>query len=286
MNPSTRRILVVDDDAQNRSSVTSILLEREPEWTVLSATDGRQAINILAKTPVELILLDWEMPVLDGLATLAELRKSPDWENIPVLMYTGAMTGAQHLEKALEAGALDFLRKPAHPVELTARIRNVFRQKEAEQARYEAEKAHAETLKRENQRLQQEQRKQLLLIAQKNELLSELQSDCEQALEQPRLLKKVIQRIRREIDQKHWEDFLSQFRKTDPTFYRRLQERAPELTAGEQRFCSLIRYGLGNQEIAQIMYVSQGAISKKRYRIRKKMDLHSAEDLDALIMCL
>lgn len=286
MPGSNRNILVVDDNPQNRSAVISILLEREPEWTVYSAAQGQQALHILEKKTVDLLLLDWEMPVMDGLETLGEMAKRPEWKDIPVLMYTGAMTGAQHLERALEAGAIDFLRKPAHPVELTARVHNIFRQKEDEAARYEAERAYAELLKTENKRLQEEQRKQLLLIAQKNELLSDLQKDCEQALEEPSLLKKTIRRIRHEIEQDHWEDFLQQFRSTEPNFYKNLQKIAPDLTSGEQRFCSLIRFGLGNKEIAQLMHISNGAVSKTRYRIRKKLNLDSTKDLDALIMGL
>ena len=111
-------ILAVDDDP-----VLSDLMRRKmmiEGFEVQIRNSGKAALELLAQTqgegdgsirPVEMVLLDVEMPVKDGIQTLKELRKSPRYSDIPVIMVT-SRTGAKHRKMAAEAGCNGYMGKP------------------------------------------------------------------------------------------------------------------------------------------------------------------------------
>jgi HAMP domain-containing protein/CheY-like chemotaxis protein/signal transduction histidine kinase len=100
-----RKVLVVDDDVRNIFALTTVL-ENE-EMDVLTATNGRQAIEIIQKTgDLGVVLMDIMMPEMDGYETIRQIRQDPDLRPIPILALTAkAMKGDR--EKCLEAGASD-----------------------------------------------------------------------------------------------------------------------------------------------------------------------------------
>ncbi len=107
------RVLLVDDSAVIRHFVTGAL-EQEPDIVVAAtAPNGRIALDKLAAELPDVVVLDIEMPELDGLATLRALR--PRWPDLPVVMYsTLTARGATATLDALSAGATDYVLKPSH----------------------------------------------------------------------------------------------------------------------------------------------------------------------------
>jgi CheY-like chemotaxis protein len=90
---------------------------------VLSATNGRQAIELIERTPdLSVVLMDIMMPEMDGYETMREIRKSPRFRALPILALTAkAMKGDR--EKCLEAGASDYIAKPVNTDELLSLLR-------------------------------------------------------------------------------------------------------------------------------------------------------------------
>jgi two-component system chemotaxis response regulator CheB len=118
------RVLVVDDSATIRSILTSVLGRDEEVRVVATAANGEQALARLQETPPDVVLLDVEMPVMDGLETLRRVRKQHP--RLPVVMFSSLTErGARATLEALVAGANDYVAKPAggNPEEITARIR-------------------------------------------------------------------------------------------------------------------------------------------------------------------
>jgi CheY-like chemotaxis protein len=113
------RVLVVDDEAGNRDLLRR-RLEREG-YAVLSADGGREALAVVAREPVDVILLDMLMPDLDGLAVLGRLKDDPATRDLPVIVIS-ALDDLQAIARSLEAGAEDYLPKPFEPVILRARL--------------------------------------------------------------------------------------------------------------------------------------------------------------------
>jgi signal transduction histidine kinase/CheY-like chemotaxis protein len=108
------RLLLVEDNLVNQKVVLAMLRKRG--YQIEIANDGREALEKLesAETPYDLVLMDIQMPVLDGLETTRMLRRDPRWENLPVVAMTAhAMTGDR--EKCLEAGMNGYISKPVQP---------------------------------------------------------------------------------------------------------------------------------------------------------------------------
>ena len=116
-----RKVLVVDDDVRNIFALTSVLENHEME--VLSATNGRQAIEIIESTPdLSIVLMDIMMPEMDGYETMREIRNDSKFRTLPILALTAkAMKGDR--EKCLQAGASDYIAKPVNTDQLLSLLR-------------------------------------------------------------------------------------------------------------------------------------------------------------------
>jgi type IV pilus assembly protein PilB len=117
------RLLVADDDPQMRRLIRSIL-EREG-YNVTEAADGLDALDQVEAHPFDLMLLDIDMPRLDGLGVLEELRARIKTSGVPVIVLTARTDDTE--TRVLDLGAQDFLSKPVQPSSLQARVRAVLR---------------------------------------------------------------------------------------------------------------------------------------------------------------
>ena len=120
-------ILVVDDDKHAVRRVEKTLVPQG--YDVITAYDGKQALQRAAETPPDLVVLDVLMPELDGFDTARALRSRAESRAIPILMVT-ALNELNDKIKGLESGADDFLSKPFNTVELIARVRSLLRIKQ------------------------------------------------------------------------------------------------------------------------------------------------------------
>lgn len=111
-------ILVADDDANIRELVCLFL--RNDGFTTVEAVDGKQALAVYQETPVDLVVLDIMMPVMDGWALCRELRRLN--AELPLLMLT-ARGETWEKVKGFELGTDDYLTKPFDPLELTVRVK-------------------------------------------------------------------------------------------------------------------------------------------------------------------
>ncbi len=113
------RILVVDDHPDNRD-VLAKRLQRQGHQTA-QAKDGQQALEMLAASPFDLVLLDILMPTMDGTTALGHMKADPALRHIPVIMIS-ALDEIESVVSCIEMGAEDFLPKPFNPTLLRARI--------------------------------------------------------------------------------------------------------------------------------------------------------------------
>jgi adenylate cyclase len=113
------KILIVDDEPFNLD-----YLEQELEdlpYDIITARDGREALNRVKRERPDLILLDIMMPVMDGFSVLAQLKADPALRDIPVIVIS-AMNDLESVIRGIKQGAEDYLPKPFEPTLLHARI--------------------------------------------------------------------------------------------------------------------------------------------------------------------
>jgi DNA-binding response OmpR family regulator len=120
MTASAELILVVDDDPTT-CALTSTLLEREGYRTRF-CTSGAEALEVVATSPVSMILLDVMMPGMDGFEVCARLRATEAGKRLPIILLTGRDDVDTRLE-GMQSGVSEFLAKPVTRHELLARVR-------------------------------------------------------------------------------------------------------------------------------------------------------------------
>ena len=153
------RVLLVDDSRLIRMGLRRSL-ESIGLQNIVEANHGREAIEMLVRQPFDLMLLDMEMPEMNGIEVLQALRDSPHHPWPPVIVISGG-TGIDDAVRCIELGAEDYLPKPFNPVLLRARVKTSVDKKQLR----DQEVLRMRQLKRQHEALSEEQAKteQLLL---------------------------------------------------------------------------------------------------------------------------
>ncbi|MDP2941473.1 MAG: response regulator [Candidatus Omnitrophota bacterium] len=121
------KILIVDDDPDIRDILKLTLSEENYE--ILEACDGEEAIKTINSKPVDLVLLDYKIPKLDGRSVCRLVKKDLLLSHLPIIMVTGKGDISDKVD-GIDAGADDYVVKPFEPKELLARIRMILRRTE------------------------------------------------------------------------------------------------------------------------------------------------------------
>jgi DNA-binding NtrC family response regulator len=117
-------VLLVDDEADFLETLLKRLRKRG--FNAFTASNGQEALGILDKTAIDVVVLDWKMPGMDGLETLKEIKKiKPLIEVIILTGYTNVEAGIQ----GMELGAFDFLMKPVNIEELLYKLQDAYTRK-------------------------------------------------------------------------------------------------------------------------------------------------------------
>lgn len=128
-----KKILIVDDEPDNLQLIVESIEEMGQPYNILLANNAVKAIAIIKDEVPDLIITDWEMPGMDGVDLIKIVKEDEETSHIPILMCTGVMVSAEHLKAALEAGAVDYIRKPFDKIELNARLNTMMKLSESTQ---------------------------------------------------------------------------------------------------------------------------------------------------------
>ena len=115
-------VLIVDDDAM-MLQMAEFILQKEDNLKILKANSGMQCIRALQQEKVDLVLLDIEMPGMNGLKTMELIKKREEWSNIPVIFLT-ATSDRDTVVKASMLGVSGYVKKPFLPQDLVERVQS------------------------------------------------------------------------------------------------------------------------------------------------------------------
>ncbi|OUD12114.1 response regulator [Thioflexithrix psekupsensis] len=147
-NTSPLTILIVDDNKNNLFTLRNLIEEYILSVTILEAESGLLALNILAKNAVDLIILDVQMPDMDGFETAEMIRARKKSRHIPIVFLTAAYKSEEFQKKGFSLGAADYLTKPIDAPQLISRIKVYLRfiQQEREYNRMLEQKVQERTV--------------------------------------------------------------------------------------------------------------------------------------------
>ncbi|MDH7568492.1 MAG: response regulator [Armatimonadota bacterium] len=151
MQASPKRVLVVDDEELSRQVLVDLMASFGHE--VETARDGIEALAKL-HLDIDLVLLDVAMPGMDGYQVARRIREDPMAGDVPIVMVT-ALSAREDRLRAVEAGANDFIAKPADPTELRVRTTSLLRMKAAQDALKQQQAQLEQTIQRRTAALRQ-----------------------------------------------------------------------------------------------------------------------------------
>jgi DNA-binding response OmpR family regulator/DNA-binding CsgD family transcriptional regulator len=280
-----QKILIVDDEPASLEGIVKCYIESCEPFELFQALDGEMAFQVVQKVLPDLVLTDWEMPVMDGLQLIGKMQAIEALRDIPVIMVTGCMLSPLDLRTAMSVGAVDYIRKPIEKTELLARTKTMLR----------ISSANKTIRKQEEDRLlaELEHHKKELAIAALH--LANYQKRNEELLVEikrliPYINKEGMEIIRNIIinNKSNYEsDFLNifeaQFRDVHAGFYERLDNLHPELTPTEKKICTFLKMNLNTKEIAVLLLSTPASVEVTRARIRKKIGIEHFQNLTEYI---
>jgi len=296
------QILIVDDDPKQLKILTGHLIEYNPDYKLLIATNGKAGMDVAIKNIPDLVLMDWEMPVMNGLEAIKLLKANEATRAIPIIMVTGTHGETEKLKEVLDAGAIDFVNKPYNAVELIARIRTqirhieIFRKYMAQQEIIN--KQENEIISNEKKLLHLElesQQKQLTMqtvnMMQNSELLQSVLADIRALIpmtnsEGKSLISSLEYKINDNSNEHIWKEFEICFEKVYSNFYNKLTERVPDISVRERRLCAFLKMNMSTKEIAAITFQTPNSIDVAKHRLRKKIDIDSDDDFTSFLISL
>lgn len=147
-----QKLLLVDDHKENLIALEAIL--DAPNRQLLMATSGNEALSLALKNDVSLILLDVQMPEMDGFEVAELLQRNRRTGNIPIIFVTAISKEQKYVFEGYDKGAVDYLFKPLEPAILTAKV-NIFLTMDAQKRRLQQAVVQMKRLKDQNERLLQ-----------------------------------------------------------------------------------------------------------------------------------
>ncbi len=258
-------IMLIDDSPDSLKLLTDILVAQG--FTVRQALSGSVALSSIKHCPPDLIILDIRMPEMDGLEVCTQLKDDSTTSEIPVIFISGLEESDEKV-RAFESGGVDYITKPFHEDEVLARVKIHIVMSKMKKNLEELVSSRTVKLEESNTALKvllehrQMEREKL-----EESVISHINS----------LVVPYVRRLR-ETGLEHKQVALvnvieSNLEEVTSQFSGKLYSKAEGLTRREMEVASLIKMGKTNMEIADLLYVSEHAISFHRQNLRKKLGL-------------
>ena len=280
------KILVVNDREPGYNITASYLKQNARKYSILTVVNGAEAYQVAAKEHPDLIIIDWEIPVMDGLDSVEKFKKTEMTQQIPVMVLSGIYKTPENTHPALETGSNDFISCSLDSTGFLAMVKSTlaltYHYQQEITRMQKAKKQLEENLRQKEQELVilaiNNTYKRNLLVSLKKEIKKNLKKETYEGANNINALISTF-----EESEPEWEIFSDYFKLFHQGFFKRLIELHPGITQNEKRFCAYIRIGMSSREIAKLLNISLEGIKKARHRLRKKFSLSGFEALEDYI---
>ncbi len=280
-------VLIVDDNWEIIESIASFLKKINPDYIIITAPNGKVGVDIAVKEIPDVIIMDWDMPVMNGIDAMQQIKSQESTAEIPVIIATGAMLSSENLKTALQAGAMDYIRKPIDYIELEARLNTALNIKQHLRAIQALLKNEIEL---KNRKLSTTS----MLVVEKNDLLQEFGTELNKLLDKldaqssmiaelKSLIKQVDDHLELDIS---WDTFKVQFEEVHAQFFSELEKRYAGISHKDLKLCAYMRLGIENKEISKLLNITPASVSTSLYRLKKKLNVDTEQDLRDFIFKL
>ena len=276
-------VLVVDDSPESLSMINMAL--DKAGIAVLIALNGQQAMNVLEHVTPDIILLDAVMPVMDGFECAAEIRRK--LALTPIIFMTG-LSEVEHIVKAFDAGANDYIIKPIRPEELLVRIRqhsNNTRKLMEAQNTLDAMRQHVFCINKNGRIIWATPEAQLLLnqyshhqVQDVIQLDERLRCWLSSGLEGHDLVLSLENNLFLSVyyfKQTEEDEYLLKIQSPDVAVDPSLLEKGLKITYREAEVLLWIAHGKTNREVAEILNMSPRTVNKHLEQMYPKMGAHN-----------
>ncbi len=264
------KILIVDDMLDNISVISSAL---EKTYKLYQSLNGKTAFEIAVKRKPDLIITDWDMPKMNGIELIRKLKTHDQTKNIPIIVATGVMLSSNDLRTALEAGAVDYIRKPLDKIELTARVRSVL----------ELDFYKKQLIDNKNKELAEN----TLFLVRNNKFNQTLKEKLNKINILSQKDKNTLANIMSEIDSKiktdSWYRFELVFNSAHGKFKKKLLNKFPTLNPAEIKLCILLKLEMTTKDMSVALYQKSESVRVARNRLRKKLNIQPEINLISFI---
>jgi DNA-binding response OmpR family regulator/DNA-binding CsgD family transcriptional regulator len=283
------KILIIDDKKEYLQTAMKYIIEDAIPYGLLCAPDGMKGVEIAKKELPDIIIMDWEMPGMDGIEATKCLKASKSTQDIPIIIATGIRISSKDLKKAFEAGASDFIRKPLEKIEFLARINSHLKQVEyLRKIKNQSEiidKTESKRLKEIISTLKSSNDENREIINFYENMLSVFSTKINNLIGQDGQKTKELQPILSAIDLARTKSkFILNGRNVpDGNYVKSLLKVHSNLTPQEIQLCFFIKNDFQSKEIAELTFRETGSIKVLRSRLRKKLQLTDSQNLYAYL---
>ncbi|MCG8699136.1 MAG: response regulator [Bacteroidales bacterium] len=266
------KILIVDDQVNFLETIVEIFERNSLPYDIYRTTNSEKAIKIAKDETPDLIITDWEMPMLSGIDMIKQLKAHSKTADIPIIMCTGVMMGPGNLKIALEAGATDYINKPIDETELIARTQSIL--KISDYQKQLIEQKNRELAENSMQLVQNNEF--LIKVIDDLQLLSKNTDNQEQI---QKTIDKLMESIESKVKEDSWKRFDIYFQRVHQGFQKNLTTKFPNLSPSELKLCTFLRLGMNSKDIASVTFQTVESVKVGRSRLRKKFNLDKEMNL-------
>lgn len=271
MKLDNSKILIVDDDFEVIQIILNYL--KKQDFDIFYAKNGREALEKIQKTKFDCVLMDVQMPELNGFETcikINEIISSP-----PVIFITG-FNEPHTIKSAFESGGHDYITKPINKIELLTRLNNVL---ELKKYRESLIKLVEERTKELEQKTEQLNKKNIALQEILNHLHKEKKEIAQTVVNEfITLIEPFLDKLFIKMDESE-KEYVDLIKKNIKKIINKnaggFIQLKNKLTDREFEICNFILKGLGSKEISNVMHIGLETVKSHRKNIRKKLELDS-----------